>query len=588
MEVEPQLETLLGVLATGSQAPSKYDFDQMLRAHPRPEGGLYSKRALLQAFDELVRRGQKLACSREHFAQVLRIAPTRTHSGVTPVTVFTKPHPCPGTCIFCPSDVRMPKSYTLEERGSREGARHRFDPYLQTMARLDAYRASGQPCDKIELLILGGTWSSYPIAYQRWFVRRCFDALNAFGFDEASAEPQPAAAVAPAAVTPAAVTPAAVRGRYNLLVRTQAHGAANPSTTGEDLDWQALERAHRDNEHAHARCVGLVLETRPDHLDQDELRSLRRLGATKIQLGVQSVRDEILRLNRRGHDRAATEEAIASLRQMGFKVLVHWMPNLLGSSVQEDIAEYETLFVDPALRPDELKVYPCTLDPSAELMRAYREGHWRSYSAAELDRIVVSALTKTPRYCRIARIMRDLPGVEHATGGARASRRHDLEQRLRSQGAVLCDIRARELGAKAPTGELRLQQTAYDVVGGRECFLEWVDGEDRVAGFARLFLPDSTRVPACPELERSALLRELHVYGRATGLGTVDAQSAQHRGLGRALIEEAARRSTIAGFDRLSVISAVGTRPYYRDRGFTDGALYQHRPLACQQASDCG
>ncbi len=574
---EPALCALLKEIGRAPDGLAASDLDQMLRSHPMPHGGLYSKKAILHAYDMLARQGSHLPCAREHLVHALRISPTRTHSGVTPVTVFTKPHPCPGTCIFCPSDVRMPKSYTLGERGSHEGARHSFDPYRQTLARLVAYRAAGQPTDKIELLILGGTWSSYPRAYQRWFVLRCFEALNAFSGSTSISSRVDAnetgRALPSFKVTygdSAAFSQEEGRGRYNLQLRQLGSDSSEGGAS-----WHELEAAQRTNESASARCVGLVLETRPDHITADELVRLRRLGATKIQLGVQSIRDEILTANRRGHDVQSTRRAFSMLRGAGFKVLTHWMPNLLGSSPDADIEEYAQLFSEPAYRPDELKIYPCVLDPTAELMDEAEAGRWRAYAPDELDRVLEAALLLTPRYCRLARVMRDLPGPDASPSGKRASRRHELEKRLRNRGALLRDIRARELGARAPEGEVKLCTLEYDTSSGREVFFEWIDVGDHIAGFLRLFLP--REAPFIAELEGSALLRELHVYGRASRLGMRDRDSAQHRGLGAALIEAALTRTTRAGFKNLSVISSVGTREYYRRHGFEDGDLYQHR-----------
>lgn len=466
----------------------------------------------------------------------------------------------------------MPKSYTLDERGSHEGARHDFDPYRQTMARLQSYWAAGHPCEKIELLVLGGTWSSYPEGYQRWFVLRCFEALNDFRAQRSGVE-HATAINNPSRIGVSDPHPDA-RGRYNLLVRDERRTARS-----FDAHWALLEAAQEQNETALARCVGLVFETRPDHICSQELQTLRRLGATKIQLGVQSIRDTVLLANQRGHDSSATRRAFALLRQAGFKILIHWMPNLLGSTAQEDMNEYEALFDDEDFRPDEVKIYPCVLDPSAELVTAYEEGRWRPYTGDELDTLLLDALQKTPRYCRIARIMRDLPTHAGASQRGRASRRHELQDKLQMSGEILQDIRARELGARCPSGALKLVITEYGVSRGEEVFMEWVDESDHIAGFARLFLPHEDAMPCCAELEGSALLRELHIYGHASRLGHRDNRSAQHRGLGRLLIEEVCKRAAAGGYRRLSVISAVGTREYYRRRGFADGRLYQHRAL---------
>lgn len=348
----------------------------------------------------------------------LRMKPVRSSSGVTPVTVLTKPFPCPGECIFCPNDVRMPKSYLADEPGAQRAGQNAFDPYLQAISRLRAFQNTGHPTDKIELIVLGGTWSFYPEPYQIWFVRRLFDALNDFGAGRDESEA--VWAVRATDVIPeSAVT---VRGldvggghTYNHAVQAiygeearRANGLATDLASGrarspadEYATWGELEAAQRANEDAGSRCVGLVVETRPDHLDEDEVRRIRRLGCTKVQIGFQSLNDAVLRANRRGHDVAATRRAVRLLRRAGFKIYAHWMPNLYGSSPDADIADYDRLFSDPDFRPDELKIYPCSLIESAELMQVYQAGGWRPYTSDELLHVLTACFLRTPEYCRL-------------------------------------------------------------------------------------------------------------------------------------------------------------------------------------------
>jgi elongator complex protein 3 len=266
-----------------------------VRAHPLPKGGYVGKHVLVHAYRELTESG-----TWEFEAQVLRsirMKPTRTLSGVTTVTVLTKPYPCPGKCIFCPSDVRMPKSYLPDEPGAMRALHHEFDPFEQTAARLAALEAIGHPTDKIELLILGGTWSSYQEDYQEWFIQRCLDAMN--GFESST-----------------------------------------------------LIEAQEANEAAEHKNVGLVIETRPDHISVAEVVRLRMLGVTKVQLGAQSLDDRILELNARGHTVAEMRDAVRLLRAAGFKIVLHWMPNLLGSTPELDRLDFVKLWDDQDLRPD--------------------------------------------------------------------------------------------------------------------------------------------------------------------------------------------------------------------------------------------
>jgi elongator complex protein 3 len=527
----------------------------------------------------------------------LRLKPIRTSSGVTTVTVLTKPFPCPGECIFCPNDVRMPKSYLYDEPGAQRAGQNGFDPYLQTMCRLTALRKIGHPTDKIEVIVLGGTWSFYPETYQIWFVKRIFDALHDFGsgIDQSDAV---WAALRESSQFQAPESPIRVDGahleqNYNQLVQSifrdemrRSHEQALAVARGElartpiteYATWVELETAHRQNEEAACHCVGLVVETRPDHIDANEVLCIRRLGCTKVQIGIQSLDDEVLRLNRRGHTVEATRRAIKLLRRAGFKIHAHWMPNLYGSSPEADIADYRRLFDDPDFRPDELKIYPCSLIESAELMQRYNEGTWRPYSHEELVEVLRACFLATPEYCRLTRVIRDIPGTEIVTGNRMTNLRQFVEDHMAAQGERSHDIRAREIQGRAVEMEaLRLDEQSYAAGDGQEIFLQYVTAERRIAGFLRLTLP--TDAPPTDELQDAAIIREVHVYGQALGLGESAAGRAQHTGLGTHLIERAAMIAAERGYQRLAVISAIGTRGYYRKRGFADGTLYQVREL---------
>jgi elongator complex protein 3 len=329
--------------------------------------------------------------------------------------------------------------------------------------------------------------------------------------------------------------------------------------------------------------VGLALETRPDHVCERELLRLRRLGATKVQIGIQSLSDRVLALNRRGHDVAATRRALRLLRAAGFKIHAHWMPNLYGSSPGEDVAQFARLFDDPDFRPDELKVYPCSLIESAKLMAYYERGAWRPYTHEQLVDVVAACLRGAPRYCRLTRVIRDFSAGDIVAGSRTGNLREVAERRLRESGDSCREIRSREIRAQPlERADLRLVATDYETSIGDEVFLEFVTPEDRIAAFLRLSLP---RDPSpVEEIRRSALVREVHVYGASLSIGRRQAGRAQHRGLGRALVDEARARARAAGFADLAVISAVGTRAYYRGLGFRDGALYQHLKLCGTRA----
>jgi ELP3 family radical SAM enzyme/protein acetyltransferase len=423
---EPALhERELAAIITEIEASPELDLatlDRILRRHPRGGVGLFAKTEIVRGARHLAARGA-LAVDPDALARRLRTAPVRSHSGILPVTVLTRPHPCPGHCVFCPSDARMPKSYLASEPGAQRAEQHGFDPYRQTRARLEAFRSMGHPLDKVELIVLGGTWSAYPLAYRLWFVQRCLEALCDFGVDGRP----PDASAAPFGSFEA--LPAAARGVYNETVSAhlRARQAGRLRAPEEEASWDDLARAQQRNEEAAVRCVGLSLETRPDEVDADEVLCLRRLGATKIQLGIQSLSDEVLHRNQRGHDVAATREAMTLLRGAGFKLHAHWMPNLLGSTPEADLADFERLFADPAIRPDELKLYPCSLVESAELMDHQRAGAWRPYADDELLHVVSEAMRRTPRWCRLTRVVRDIPSPDIVVGNKRTNFREVAE-----------------------------------------------------------------------------------------------------------------------------------------------------------------
>jgi len=575
---DPHREALRSIIDAVASSPEldARGLDRIVKAFPKQGGGFFSKTEIIAGFRAFAGGD---AVSERVFLARLRLRPVRTLSGVTPVTVLTKPFPCPGTCIFCPNDVRMPKSYLADEPGAQRAEDNRFDPYLQTWNRLDAYRSMGHPTDKVELIVLGGTWSHHPETYQRWFVTRCFDALGDFG---ARVDRRGAAGVAGTDFRSLAALDgrALGEGAYNRAVARHlaARNAGALLHASEDASWEALAAAQRRNETSASRCVGLVLETRPDHVDAEEIVRLRRLGATKLQLGVQSLDDAVLAANRRGHDVDATRRAFAGLRAAGFKIHAHWMPNLLGATPEADAADYRRLFDDPDFRPDELKLYPCMLIESAELAVHHASGAWGPYDDETLAELVADCIAATPRWCRLTRVIRDFSSHDVAAGTHRANLREVAERALAARGVPVREIRSREVGGRAVSvSALQLRDTTYAHAVGEEHFLEWVTEDDRLAGFLRLTLPH--RKPAIGELVGRALIREVHVYGASVRLGDRDAAASQHAGLGRALVEEAVRISALRGFRALGVISAVGTRPWYRRLGFEDGDLYQHRVL---------
>ena len=455
----------------------------------------------------------------------LQTKPVRSQAGVTVVTVLTKPYPCPGKCVFCPTDVRMPKSYLHDEPGAQRAEQHAFDPFEQTVSRLNALEQIGHPTEKIELLILGGTWSSYRRDYQEWFVKRCFDAMN-----------------------------------------------------GEEAE--TLVEAQTLNTKGKRRNVGLVVETRQDHIDADELRWFRYLGVTKVQVGIQSMDDRVLALNKRGHDTDATRKAFRLLRLAGYKIHGHWMPNLLGATLESDLADYSRLWDDIAVRPDELKIYPCMLLENAEMYHNYQRGEYQPYSEAELLELLVGCKAQTPRYVRLNRIIRDIPTTRVVEGNKKANMRQMAQQQLKKRGMRCQCIRCREVRRdKVEQDDLALTVESYRTDATTEHFLSFVTEDDRIAGFLRLSLPDPDQDLPLPELAGHAMIREVHIYGPSLPLGDESQGDAQHIGLGWQLVDQAKAMARAAGFGRIAVISAIGTRNYYRKHGFEQDGLYMTNAL---------
>ncbi|MCY3834736.1 MAG: tRNA uridine(34) 5-carboxymethylaminomethyl modification radical SAM/GNAT enzyme Elp3 [Chloroflexi bacterium] len=602
-----RLIPLLKVILRAPQRLSSREHQQLMRRFPKPAGaGFYSLANLVDAWRAFA--GQDgLPAFDEAELYKLRRKPVRTLSGLTPLTVLTKPFPCPGTCIFCPNDVRMPKSYLADEPGAQRAEKNAFDPYLQAYARLQTYYNLGHSTDKIEIIILGGTWSFYPETYQIWFVKRILDALRDFGTGidgraQVRAELREKSMFAGEPISNVRIQGEQMEASYNQTVQTiyagemrRSRGLAEEIAAGrrerhvvdEYATWKELQAAQKENERAACRAVGLVIETRPDHISEEEVIRARRLGCTKVQIGFQSLNERVLALNRRGHDVAATRRAVRLLRQAGFKIHAHWMPNLYGSSPGDDLADYEKLFGDADFRPDELKIYPCSLIESAELMQQYQAGDWFPYTHEELLKLLVGCFKRTPEYCRLTRVIRDIPGTDIVDGNKVTNFRQLVERELERRGARSVDIRAREIGVKrVRESDLHLDRLRYRTSVGDEFFLQYITDDRDIAGFLRLSLPFDAEDALLDELKGAAMIREVHVYGLALGIGSALDGRAQHLGLGTRLIKEAARIAAARGYRRLAVISSIGTREYYRKRGFVDGELYQMRDLEAGAAQE--
>ena len=521
--------------------------DQLTQQPPSDRRGLFAaKRAVARrARQPLLRNDVLLRRYRTDVEQgrrspsaalerTLTLNAVRSISGIATVTVITEPYACPGRCVYCPTEARAPKSYLPNEPAVLRAIRNGYDPYEQVTSRLRALHDTGHPTDKLELIIKGGTWSFYPEPYQEWFVQRCFDAANAFQSNDTGAQ-----------------------------------------TSADLLD------AQRRNETAGGRIIGLTIETRPDYVTLDEVRRLRRLGVTRVELGVQSLEDRILALILRDHSTRETREATALLRRHGFKIAYHLMPNLPGASPADDRRTFEQLFADPAYRPDALKIYPCVVTKTAELYEWWQQGRYRPYDDEVLTELLIDLKALVPPYVRIERVIRDIPSISIEAGCKFINLREEVHRRMRARGLRCRCIRCREIRRDAAE-DLQLTRRDYEVAAGREVFLS-IEGADdgQLAAMLRLHAPSAdAAAPGFAALERAAVVRELHTYGQHVPIDGRDRDAAQHRGLGRRLLAEAERiaREEL-GAERVAVIAGVGVREYYRKLGYRPEDTYMVKNL---------
>jgi elongator complex protein 3 len=439
---------------------------------------------------------------------------TRTISGVTPVAVMTMPMPCPGRCVYCPTFSATPQSYTPESPAVLRGFECQFDPAKQVRVRLDGLADMGHPIDKIELIIMGGTFLATPKDYQYHFIKDCFDALN--GIVSAS-----------------------------------------------------LDEAKKCNENAACRCVGLCVETRPDFCGEEEVKRMLEFGTTRVEMGVQTLDDEIYRLVNRGHLVEDVVRATALLKKYGFKVHYHWMPGLPGSTPEHDLAMSRQLFDDTRFRPDGLKIYPTVVVAGTELEKWYREGRYRPYDNSTLLDLVADIKAIVPKYVRISRVLRDIP-VKFIAAGYKDSLRGPVKKRMQEKHIECHCIRCREYGHRAAggwkIGDPVLKRIDYPASGGTEVFLSFEDENETLFGLLRLRIQSEViPISGLENTVPTAIIRELHVYGPEVTLKNQSPDAAQHKGLGKALLKEAER---IAGEEfkalQLLVLSGVGAKEYYR------------------------
>lgn len=605
---------------TAGEAPEDKFLENLIRRHNQNivgNGKHHAKKKLLPFYlrvkDTQPQRWESwgvTASIEKRLVDMLRMKPRRTASGVATITVITKPWKCASNCLYCPNDVRMPKSYLSDEPACQRAERNYFDPYLQVFSRLRALEHMGHVTDKIELIVLGGTWSDYPLAYQTWFMHELFRALNDAD-TMAEAEVQAVQRRAFYHACGLSCDPAELAARAACTQRLVHEGSLsyNRAVEGlyeQDSSWrevaarqtatmEQLEMQHALNESAAHRAVGLVIETRPDLVTSENLALIRAMGCTKVQMGVQTLDERLMRLNHRGVGVAKIQEAFELTRLFGFKIHAHFMANLHGSTPEDDKADYARFVTEAPFQPDEVKMYPCALIAGTGLHGLWENGAWEPYSEAELMDVLVENTLVTPPFVRISRMIRDFSAKDIVDGNKKVNLRQMVEEAAAMSGRSIQEIRYREISTgDAAIERLALDDVAYETTATHEHFLQWVAPDGRIAGFLRLSLPKPEAIrarrkadgDAFPFEEGEAMIREVHVYGAATGLNQ-EGTAAQHHGLGKKLIARACGLALEAGYNRLNVISSIGTREYYRGLGFADahGGLYQQKALGARSVS---
>jgi elongator complex protein 3 len=444
---------------------------------------------------------------------------TRTISGVTPLAVMTKPAGCPGKCVYCPTYTNAPQSYTPESPAVFRARACDFEPVKQVELRMRIFSEMGHPTDKIELIVMGGTFLAQPVDYQYWFIKECYDGLN---------------------------------------------GVASSS----------LEEAKKINETAVNRCTGLCIETRPDWCGDTEIKRMLEFGTTRVELGVQALDDNIYKLVRRGHWVKDVVEATARLRENGFKVYYHLMPGLPGATPERDVEMAKQIFDDERFRPDGLKIYPTMVVDGSELYKWYQEGRYIPYNNETMERVIIGIKSIVPKYVRIARVLRDIPS-KFIVAGLKDSLRDRVAKKMKEESLMCRCIRCREYGHRArlgwKIGEAKLTRLDYDAAGGKEIHLSYEDENETLFGLLRLRIQSKT-----PQ----AIIRELHVYGPEVPLSERGDKAAQHKGYGKGLLSEA-ERITAEEFKarEIFVLSGTGAKEYYRAAGYYAKDEYMAKSL---------
>jgi elongator complex protein 3 len=490
----------------------------------RYKNGCLANVELLSVYNKMVKKGEVKRVAQ--LEKLLKKRPIRTLSGVAVVAVLTKPYFCPGICIYCPTQKTIPKSYLKNEPAVMRAVMCDFDAFKQVQTRIRMLEAAGHSTDKIELIIMGGTWSYLPKKYQLQFIIDCFRACN----------------------------------KINQKSKIKNQKLRNLK--------RELEKQQKLNEKAPHRIVGLTLETRPDFINEEEIKWMRKLGCTRVEIGVQNIDDRILKKVKRGHTVEDTIKATKLLKDAGFKVCYHMMPNLPGATPRKDLKMFKKLFYDPNFCPDQLKIYPTVVVKDSELYQWWKKGRFKPYSQKQLEKLLLEIKKNVPPWVRIVRLIRDIPSYSIVAGNKISNLRQILDEKK-----VCHCIRCREVKSlPLDRKNLKLSRYDYNASFGKEIFLSFENPKKNIL-YAHLRL----RIPSgifngekhfISNLTNAAIVRELQTYGESLPIASKK-KHIQHLGLGQKLLKEAEKISRNEfNLKKIAVISGIGAREYYRKFGY--------------------
>ncbi|MBS3171841.1 tRNA uridine(34) 5-carboxymethylaminomethyl modification radical SAM/GNAT enzyme Elp3 [Candidatus Woesearchaeota archaeon] len=489
--------------------------------------------------------------------KILLTKPVRTISGVTPISIMSKPANCPSQakCIYCPGGINSvfgntPKSYPGNSPGIIRAIRNDYDPYLQVFNRLEHYVLLNHDITKVEFIVMGSTFLFFDNKYKEDFIKFCLKALNDFsGLFVKNNQ------IDFGKFTDFFELPASIKDKERIK-RIKGKLLKLKSDT-------TLEKEQSRNENTYSRCVAMCLETRPDYSFEEHISEMLMYGTTRVEIGVQTLSQEIMEKIKRGHTTQDSIKATQLLKDSFLKVTYHNMLNLTGSTIENDKYELKEIFENPDYRPDSLKIYPCLVFKGTELYDIWKQGNHKVFSTEEIIDIICEAKKYIPKYCRIMRVNRDIPTFMSEAGVRKTNLRQYIDEELKKRKVKCSCIRCREPKLKQISWEnVKLLRQDYEASKGREIFLSYEDTKnDILLGFVRLRIPYKQFRPEITN--RSAGIRELHVYGQAVRIGEKD-DNVQHKGLGISLMQEAEKIAKEEyNVNKILVISGIGVRNYY-------------------------